>query len=86
MRGWLARYYEKRDLVELGATQRGADPLLDRALEKLPAIDALLRQEQRSLPLPELIERLPLIRQLIDDRGTVAVPDSTQDLSILNGG
>ena len=58
VRSWLARYYEKRDLVELGATSRGADPLLDRALEKLPAIDALLRQEQRSLPLPELIERL----------------------------
>jgi type III secretion protein N (ATPase) len=59
VRGWLARYYEKRDLVELGATQRGADPLLDRALEKLPAIEALLRQEQSSsLALPELIERL----------------------------
>jgi type III secretion protein N (ATPase) len=58
VRGWLARYYEKRDLVELGATQRGADPLLDRALEKLPAIEALLRQERQSLAPPELIERL----------------------------
>jgi type III secretion protein N (ATPase) len=59
VRGWLAHYYEKRDLVELGATRRGADPLLDRALDKLPAIDALLRQEQGQPPaLAELIARL----------------------------
>ena len=63
VRAWLARYYEKRDLVELGATARGVDPLLDQALEKLPAIDALLRQEHASLPLPELIERLCRVAQ-----------------------
>jgi type III secretion protein N (ATPase) len=50
VRAWLAHYYAKRDLVELGATRRGADPLLDRALDKLPAIEALLRQEQGEPP------------------------------------
>jgi type III secretion protein N (ATPase) len=63
VRAWLARYHEKRDLVELGATPRGADPLLDRALDKLPEIHALIRQEQASLSPPELIERLCRVAQ-----------------------
>jgi type III secretion protein N (ATPase) len=50
VRAWLAHYYAKRDLVELGATRRGADPLLDRALDKLPAIETLLRQEHGEPP------------------------------------
>lgn len=58
VRGWLSRYQDKRELVELGATPRGADPLLDQALDKLPAIDALLRQEHAVLAFPELIERV----------------------------
>jgi type III secretion protein N (ATPase) len=58
VRALLTHYYAKRDLVELGATTRGADPLLDRALEKLPAIEALLRQERSGLGFAELVERL----------------------------
>jgi type III secretion protein N (ATPase) len=61
VRGLLAHYYAKRDLVELGATSRGADPLLDLALDKLPAIEALLRQEQTSLGFAELLQRLSAI-------------------------
>lgn len=49
VRALLAHYDMKRDLVELGATQHGADPLLDRALAKLPAIHALVRQERDDL-------------------------------------
>ncbi|HEX6240928.1 MAG TPA: FliI/YscN family ATPase [Polyangiales bacterium] len=63
VRAWLARYYEKRDLVELGAVPKGADPLLDRALAKLPEIHALIRQEHASLPAPELIEQLCRVAQ-----------------------
>lgn len=50
LRAWLAHYELKRDLVELGAVSKGADPLLDVALAKLPSIEALLRQprEERS--------------------------------------
>jgi type III secretion protein N (ATPase) len=61
VRALLSHYYAKRDLVELGATPRGADPLLDRALAKLPAIEALLRQEGSGLGFAELVERLRAI-------------------------
>jgi ATP synthase in type III secretion protein N len=61
VRALLAHYYAKRDLVELGATPRGADPLLDRALDKLPAIEALLRQERASGSFAELVQRLSRI-------------------------
>jgi ATP synthase in type III secretion protein N len=44
LRAWLAHYERKRDLVELGAVSTGADPVLDKALTKLPQIEALLRQ------------------------------------------
>ena len=46
VRAWLAHYALKRDLVTLGAIRPGADPLLDQALQKLPAIERLLRQER----------------------------------------
>lgn len=46
IRGLLSHYEAKRDLVALGAVQTGADPLLDRALAELPAIETLLRQER----------------------------------------
>jgi ATP synthase in type III secretion protein N len=61
VRAWLGHYYEKRDLVELGATPRGADPQLARALDKLPAIEELLRQEQDSWSFAELVQRLGAI-------------------------
>ena len=40
----LARYERSRDLVQIGAYQRGSDAALDEALERLPAIEAFLRQ------------------------------------------
>ena len=40
----LAAYESKRDLVNLGAYKRGSDPRLDRALAKIDAIEAFLRQ------------------------------------------
>ena len=40
----LATYEGSRDLVELGAHQRGANPLLDRAIDVKPALDAVLTQ------------------------------------------
>jgi type III secretion protein N (ATPase) len=59
VRGWLAHYERKRDLVELGAVSRGADPLLDEALAKLPQIEALLRQTRdEHEPLASTIARL----------------------------
>ncbi|MBM4061718.1 MAG: flagellum-specific ATP synthase FliI, partial [Planctomycetes bacterium] len=42
LRELLAHYEENRDLVAVGAYRKGADPLLDQALGKLPAIENLL--------------------------------------------
>jgi flagellum-specific ATP synthase len=42
LRELLAHHEENRDLVAVGAYRKGADPLLDQAIAKLPAIEALL--------------------------------------------
>ena len=52
LKGLLAAYEDARDLISIGAYQRGADPKVDSALDMLPRIRALLRQESR--------ERTPL--------------------------
>lgn len=44
LREMVGLYEAKRDLVLLGAYARGSDKDLDRALERMPAIEALLRQ------------------------------------------
>jgi FliI/YscN family ATPase len=55
----LGHYASKRDLVDLGAVRRGSDPLLDQALDKLPAMESLLRQARdERTSLPEAIARL----------------------------
>ncbi len=61
LRAWLQHYELKRDLVELGATHRGQDPLLDQAMARLPAIYAYLRQEANA---PELFA--VSVQRLID--------------------
>ena len=49
----------KRDLVDLGVVQPGADPLLDSALARRPAIDALLRQGRHEVvDFAQVVERL----------------------------
>jgi FliI/YscN family ATPase len=42
LRELLAHYEENRDLVAVGAYKKGADPLLDQALAKVGAIEAML--------------------------------------------
>jgi flagellum-specific ATP synthase len=44
LRQWLALHEDHRDLIEIGAYRRGSEPLLDKVLDKLPQIHALLRQ------------------------------------------
>jgi flagellum-specific ATP synthase len=43
-RGLLAAYAEAEDLVAIGAYQAGSVPRLDRALARMPALEAFLRQ------------------------------------------
>ena len=44
VRGLIGAYEAKRDLIALGAYAKGADAQVDRAIAKMPAIDALLAQ------------------------------------------
>lgn len=44
---WLSAYQEGEDLISIGAYVRGAMPVLDQALEKLPAIHNFLRQDMK---------------------------------------
>jgi type III secretion protein N (ATPase) len=43
-REWMATYEKQRDLILLGAYQKGSDPRTDEALGKIDAINAFLRQ------------------------------------------
>jgi len=59
LRAHLSVYEDQRDLVLLGAYERGSDPRLDDALDRLPAIEAFLRQGvQESSALPETLRAL----------------------------
>ncbi|GAB4142723.1 MAG: flagellar protein export ATPase FliI [Planctomycetota bacterium] len=42
VREWLSLYEQNRDLITVGAYRKGADPALDKAVEKLGAIEQLL--------------------------------------------
>ena len=53
MRELMARYERSRDLVQIGAYVGGADPGLDEAIERLPHIEAFLRQA------PDEVDDLP---------------------------
>src|SRR5438270_7364338 len=43
-RSLLAAWHDKRDLIAIGAYERGTDPLTDRAIELRPSLEAFLRQ------------------------------------------
>lgn len=62
LRADLAAYKAGRDLVDIGAYREGANPRLDQALLRLPAIQAFLRQASNELSsLEETRELLTLI-------------------------
>jgi len=44
LRGLLAGYADARDLISIGAYVKGSDPLVDQAIETVPAINTFLRQ------------------------------------------
>lgn len=48
LRGLLAAYNRNRDLIAIGAYQRGADPRTDAALALWPKIEAFLKQDVRA--------------------------------------
>jgi len=70
LRQWLALYEDHRDLIEIGAYRRGTEPLLDKVLEKLPQVHALLRQgpDERS-PSEEALAALAALTETGDAGG-----------------
>ena len=59
MRELMAAYREAEDLINIGAYVKGNNPLVDKALEKLPQIEAFLRQEvDEAVPIDETVSRL----------------------------
>jgi flagellum-specific ATP synthase len=40
----MAAYAHSEDLIRIGAYQKGTDPVLDKAIEILPVLNALLQQ------------------------------------------
>lgn len=59
LRALLAAHARHRELIALGAYRRGADPDTDAALDRLPAIDAFLRQAPgESEPFERTVARL----------------------------
>ena len=52
-------YQRSEDLIRIGAYLKGSDPLLDKAIENLPAINSFLKQKPDEFTtLPETIQRL----------------------------
>jgi flagellar biosynthesis/type III secretory pathway ATPase len=45
VRGHIALYEQKRDLIALGAYAKGSDPRLDAALARIDRIETFLRQD-----------------------------------------
>ena len=61
----LATYEAKRDLIALGAYQRGADPNVDYAIDKVQEIEAFLQQEiDAATPFDETVARLTALFDL----------------------
>ena len=69
IRELLAAFRDGRDLVDVGAYQPGSNRVLDTALERMPMIDAFLRQDVDD---PTSLEETVQVLDLIVDRDGVA--------------
>jgi flagellum-specific ATP synthase len=59
IRRYLAAYARSEDLIRVGAYQKGADPVLDKAIVALPAINAILQQtKDEKAPLAQTVATL----------------------------
>ena len=55
----LAAYTRSEDLIRIGAYQKGADPVLDRALEVVPSLQKFLQQAADDrLSRPATVEQM----------------------------
>ena len=68
IRSMMAVYMENEDLINIGAYQKGSSPLIDRAIQIRPAIEAFLAQEQ--------LELIPWLRSVDDLTKLAAVANA----------
>ncbi len=62
LRVLLAAYARSEDLIRIGAYQKGSDPVLDRAIEVLPALNKFLHQDTGDIPaFPAVLQQLGLV-------------------------
>ncbi len=58
----LSTYQEAEDLIKIGAYQEGSSPQIDRAIELMPRIDAVLCQRiGEHVPLPSALQKMKAI-------------------------
>ena len=74
LRETLAAFKEKEDLISIGAYVRGGDRKVDYALDKLPGIEAFLRQSRDESMTADESEQLLLA--LMADREAAPAPGS----------
>jgi flagellum-specific ATP synthase len=55
LRSMLASYVRSEDLIRIGAYQKGFDPVLDRAVEVVPALEKFLQQRSDETPSLALV-------------------------------
>ncbi len=63
LRELLAHYEENRDLVQVGAYRKGSDPLLDRAILCMEALELLLYQGVENRSMAETLQAMELLAE-----------------------
>ncbi|WP_105190521.1 flagellar protein export ATPase FliI [Pseudoalteromonas sp. T1lg48] len=62
MKQVLAMYSENKDMITLGAYQKGTDPMLDQAIDMMPMINQFLRQGMKDVvPYDECLHSLAVL-------------------------
>jgi len=87
LRRTYSAYEQNKDLISVGAYQRGTDPDVDQALRQLPFIKDFLRQDMRSsVDIAESIRQLQSLPEEFDDRPSKSFPlDRSRDEEVLDG-
>lgn len=64
VKSWLAAYREAEDLIRIGAYRKGSSRETDEALEKLPAVEALI--QQRSMEASTMEQTLQKLQNVME--------------------
>ena len=79
LRSLMAAYRDKRDLIAIGAYERGSDPLTDRAIDLNDEINGFLRQRpEDAIPAPDSDDRLLAILGSLPADGYLPAGDHEQ--------